>query len=126
MVINSARRLGTYCYGKNPAGYHYSSTSDLVPLNQWAHLVISWDDSYVRGYINTKKVIEVACTGTTTWEGQQAVGQYWGGSVKIPGKMSDFRIYATGLSETDIKDLYQSSASIDNSGNLLTYQINES
>ena len=41
------------------------------------------------------------------------------------GKLSDFRIYATALSDSDILELYQSSASVDNSGNLSTYEIEE-
>lgn len=35
------------------------------------------------------------------------------------GKLSDFRIYFTALSDADILDLYQTSASVDNNGNLL-------
>lgn len=33
--------------------------------------------------------------------------------------MSDFRFYATALSDSDILELYQSSASVDNNGNLM-------
>mgnify|MGYP002543074953 CR=1 FL=1 len=35
------------------------------------------------------------------------------------GKLSDFRIYFTALSDSDILELYQSSASVDNNGNLM-------
>lgn len=35
------------------------------------------------------------------------------------GKLSDFRIYATALSDSDILELYHSSASVDNNGNLM-------
>lgn len=35
------------------------------------------------------------------------------------GKLSDFRIYVTALSDSDILELYQSSASVDNNGNLM-------
>ena len=37
---------------------------------------------------------------------------------KFPGNISDVRIYATALSDTDIKELYSNSASIDNGGNI--------
>ena len=35
------------------------------------------------------------------------------------GQISDVRIYATALSDSDILELYQSSASVDNNGNLM-------
>lgn len=41
------------------------------------------------------------------------------------GRLSDFRIYANTLSDFDILELYQSSASVDNGGNLSTYEIEE-
>lgn len=41
------------------------------------------------------------------------------------GKLSDIRIYATCLSAEDIKDLYNVSTIIDNTGNLLTHDLQE-
>ena len=37
----------------------------------------------------------------------------------LNGNLSDFRIYATALSESDVLNLYQSSASLDSQGNLM-------
>ena len=41
------------------------------------------------------------------------------------GNLSDFRIYSTALSADDVKDLYETSASIDNHGVLHAYDIVE-
>ena len=39
--------------------------------------------------------------------------------------MSDFRLYATALSEEDIKELYQTRASVDNDKNFYGYYLKE-
>ena len=41
------------------------------------------------------------------------------------GKMSDLRIYATALSEDDIKELYNVPTSLDNNGNIFTGELIE-
>ena len=52
------------------------------------------------------------------------IGNY-GSSWPINGLLSDFRIYATALSEQDVKDLYNVMASIDSSANMYTYEYYE-
>lgn len=43
----------------------------------------------------------------------------------LDGKLSDIRIYATVLSAEDIKELYETSASVDDKGNFHAYEISE-
>ena len=47
-------------------------------------------------------------------------------STAYVGSISDIRIYATALSDSDIQDLYGTVASIDNNGNNFVYEFNES
>ena len=44
---------------------------------------------------------------------------------RFEGKLSDFRIYSTVLTAADVLELYQTSASIDNNGNLHAYELKE-
>lgn len=101
-----------------------------VELNKWYMFTITWDlESHISNYyVNGQKIktfnndkINITyaskhnshCLGsiTTTYEQDYS--------------LSDFRIYATTLSDSDILELYQSSASVDNNGNLITYEIEE-
>lgn len=71
----------------------------------------------------------VACTGNiTATPGPISVGagnytgtyaQFW------DGEIDDVRVYATALSDEDIQELYQTRASLDNSGVFYTHYINE-
>ena len=66
-------------------------------------------------------------TGTmnvTEWQpnGDFHLGDSAGG---ISGKYSDLRIYATALSDKDIKELYNTSLAIDNTGKFYAYEYIE-
>lgn len=105
----------TYCYGKNPAGYHTAPTSSALPMNQWSHIAAVWDG--VNGnhkiYVNGSEVFTVACTGVSSGGAQDKkdIGLENGSLRPFIGKISDVRIYTTPLSASDIKEVYVSTTS---------------
>lgn len=86
---------------------------------KWHHYCITGDgasnklhiDGKIYGIAKTYRKITGTKIHINGWDD--------GGNYKINGNISDFRIYATALSESDVLNLYQSSASLDSQGNLM-------
>ena len=121
-----------WCYfGGNSPNYTKAGSGDLQ-TNTWYHIVYVWDNGVAQWYLNGAKYgNSVTYTGkkyiqnnVDTSIGDSYTGTSWGGT-PFDGWVSDFRLYATALSADDIKELYQTSASIDNGGNILGYEFNE-
>ena len=103
----------------------FNYTYDLSS-NKWTHLCVTRNNTSKKLYINGKLVDSTPKVGD-----MQNIGKYFtiGGSESsdngiadmnwLNGNISDFRIYATALSESDVLNLYQSSASLDLQGNLM-------
>ena len=88
-------------------------------LNEWYMVTMVSDRTNEYYYVNgdLKKTI----TAKTMPSGNYFIGA-WNvyTSQNYKGLMSDFRIYATALSASDILELYHTPASITNSGVLMT------
>lgn len=103
----------------------FNYTYDLSS-NKWTHLCITRSNTSKKLYVNGRLIDSISKVGD-----MQNIGEYFtiGGSSSygngiadlnwLNGNLSDFRIYATALSESDILNLYQSSASLDSQGNLM-------
>ena len=121
-----------WCYfGGNSPNYTRAGTGNLV-TNTWYHFVYVWNNGVAQWYLNGEKIGNSVTYTTRTYIqnnadstiGNSYTGSSWNGT-PFNGSISDFRLYATALSDADILELYRASAQIDNSGNLLTYDIQE-
>lgn len=95
-------------------------------LNSWHHIAVTGDGAAAKIYIDgvyrgTAKTWR-AITGTQIYiSGWDTGTNYsWSG-----GKLSDFRIYATTLTATDVHDLYATSAEVDRNGNYYSREVIE-
>lgn len=95
-----------------------------ISANEWIHVVVTRSSSCKKLYVNgilkqtvntvgdMKLISNVGTIGASS-QGGDGISNY------LNGQLSDFRIYATALSDSHILELYQSSASVDNNGNLM-------
>ena len=148
--INPSQVSGGYniisSYDSGGAGLHISSgniyfqiysggyinvSGGSVSANTWYHVVGTYDNSKLRIYINGELKGEVAKTGNITYHSDTpwAVGVNPSGTgdggEHYYGKLSDVRIYSTALSASDVKELYNTSASVDKNGNMYAYEFKE-
>lgn len=98
-----------------------------IPDNEWCHIVITKTENTISAYKNG----ELNYSSTYNL-GDLSVLNTYGvgrdnrtGATAFNGNLVDFRLYATALSESDIKQLYNVSASIDKSGILSAYEFVE-
>lgn len=79
---------------------------------KWVHQCIVYDGTTIKRYLNgnSTPIQSIACPGFKSDNNKLCVGGFWG--VPFKGYLSDFRVYATALSEEDIKELYNTSCII--------------
>lgn len=108
---------------------HYARGSSMVSKNTWYLFTYTFKNGLATWYLNGVKQKSTQYDGTTlTFADEFVLGNSYNGTTwntSFNGKLSDFRIYATALDNQTIEELYEVGASVDNNGNLSTYEIEE-
>ena len=119
---------GILCSSCGLQSYTFSKAS--IVANTWYHFVIvcpSGSSNAARNlYINGVK--QTATSNQSNWSyaiDELQLGKRSTTSDGFNGKLNDFRIYATALSDADILDLYNESAAIDRNGNYYSREVIE-
>lgn len=107
--------LYAYSWGKGSAAYE---------LNKWNMITMTRNASESKFYINGE--LKITGSAGTIPSGNYFIGAWQtSNGQNYKGKISDFRLYSTVLSVGDIKELYNTSASIDKNGNMYAYEFKE-
>lgn len=113
------------------SGSLYSNTT--VSIGEWAHIVGVWTGTQKKIYINgvlknsaNDNKIDWSEAQNSLVIGKMAYGKS-SSTAHYPfvGKISDVRIYATALTDSQIKELYNTSMQIDSSGNVFARELVE-
>lgn len=102
------------------------SPSGTISVGEWVHWVGVKSPTGVSLYLDGVLVGKSSNTANFDWSNNVSnrIASY-SNSFFLYGNLSDVRLYATALSDKDIKELHSVGASIDNKGNLLCYMANE-
>ena len=121
---------GILCSSNGISTNTFNKTS--IVANKWYHFVIvntgTAPTSTSRDlFINGVKQIPTSNTSNWTFNiDYLQVGKRSTTSDGFVGSISDFRMYVTPLTDNDVMDLYSTSTSVDNFGNLHCYEVDES
>ena len=127
--INNSGALGMIYY-KDASNYTTTTANQSLRDSKWHMHTISWDKStkafknYLDGtLLQSATVTDFTHAGTFR---QFIVGSAWTTSYGgHSGYLDDIRVYATVLSDTDVKDLYQTKGSVSKNGKLFVNEIIE-
>lgn len=113
----------------NGTRYVINGGSNLLDGN-WHMLTATYDGTYIKRYIDGKVILNMTqnVSGTLNGANGKFLLGHYGSNTSYYTKeayLSDARIYATALSEADIKELYQTSALIDRNQNLYVRELVE-
>ena len=108
--------------------YYKKNIPNTYNDNNWHHIVlIKTIDNNLDLYIDN--TLTTTNTNKSSWAQNsdyfRIMHRMYNESYFFNGKMSDLRIYATALSEDDIKELYESKISVDKNGNVFIKDIIE-
>lgn len=111
----------------NTAGSCKRLSATGIELNKWHHYCITYDGTTERFYVDGVQTASVAQTGALKdWKYLYISYSRAGGVVRMcRGAVSDFRVYCTALSTDDVKEMYETAASVDNKGNFHCYELKE-
>jgi hypothetical protein len=97
---------GGFQIGEGPSSVKF--IAECSPdLNEWTHLVGTFDGTHMRGYKNGVQVGATVAVTPASWAGQDfVIGRYnWTGYYGN-GLIDEVRFYSEALSESEIKALY--------------------
>lgn len=124
MPIASLSNTNFYWYGDSSwryvhgtSGEFYYPKSVSIPVGSWGHFCVTYDGANVKIYRNGVYEGQQSSTGIANLSNGFRIGNWTNSSTyQYHGYIDDVRIYATALSEKDIKDLYETRAEIEQSG----------
>ena len=117
---------GAWAYIGNISPNYTKTNIGLLSTGEWHHLCWVFDNGSAKWYVDGQSASNTVTYVTTYLSnteysaiGNSYTGTNWNGCV-FDGYLSDFRVYATPLSSSDILELYHTPETLSHNGTLLT------
>ena len=106
---NSGTRKLSFIRGKAGVGDQQVDYTVTLGTSNWYHLVMTYDATNIRGYVNGAFVGSAAANGNGTYADTSAssVGSQYEGSSKSSALIDEAQFWNTALSPDQIKELYE-------------------
>lgn len=130
--LRSISGIPQFWIGGSATG-NISVSSGVDTMNSWHMVTGTWDGATAKIYIDGVLKASKACTGVdyTHAGGAFVVGKMSYGHTStttyfpFPGKISDVRVYATALSDSDVLELYNAPIAVDNGAAMYVMELKE-
>lgn len=117
---------GLQCYSSAGGSYTWSASTCGFTTGTWYHVVVTMTSTNATLYINgVSKGTQSGSFGSDFGSREMRLGTRCSGANWFNGQVSDFRVYATALAQTDVTALYQVRESIDNKGGIYCNIVEE-
>ena len=118
---------GTYFYVNRVSSKGFSTSK--IKINDWNFITLVRQNSNILVYINLENIQRDSSSSSTSWSHNSSkmylLNRELNNNYAANAAISDFRIYATALTEEQIKELYNTSVTIDNLGNIHAREFDE-
>ncbi|OQX25389.1 MAG: hypothetical protein BWK80_15880, partial [Desulfobacteraceae bacterium IS3] len=109
---------------RNSSGttYTITTTTDVLTVNQWQHLAMTYNGSTLRLYLNGTEIGNTSASGViTNGTVPFGIGTIFSGADYLNGKLDEVRIWNTARSQTDIQNNMHNTLNPSSEANLVAY-----
>ncbi|MCQ2743515.1 MAG: LamG domain-containing protein [bacterium] len=128
--ITPGRNLQMILYINNSTKVVSADLGGMLSENTWNLINVIFRNGVFNVYLNSVFMAKSDYSAESSYmlythTHNNYIGSFDGTSENFNGSISDVRIYSTALSDDEIKELYETSAIIDDRGNLYAYDFVE-
>lgn len=117
------KKLAGYWSDSSPAGFHLGNRT--IPLKEWVMVANVWDGQTLKLYVNGELDKTINTTTNRVAKNSSLIIGNIDSNHNLNGELAESVIYVSALNGEDIKEAYQSKASLNKDGEFRARVLNE-